>query len=73
MAAKDESGGQFRAATDEKLLEAYRLLAGKEGVFRVDRTFFTAYQLPRGDRAVHAVPPETGGQIAENDEFLGAE
>lgn len=33
MAAKDESGGQFRAATDEKLLEAYRLLAGKEGVF----------------------------------------
>jgi len=33
MAAKDESGGQFRAATDEKLLEAYRLLAGREGVF----------------------------------------
>lgn len=33
VAAKDESGGQFRAATDEKLLEAYRLVAGKEGVF----------------------------------------
>ncbi|WP_291015782.1 threonine synthase [Gordonia sp. (in: high G+C Gram-positive bacteria)] len=33
VAAKDESNGQFRAATDEKLLEAYRLVAGKEGVF----------------------------------------
>ncbi|MFT3714741.1 MAG: threonine synthase [Gordonia sp. (in: high G+C Gram-positive bacteria)] len=33
VAAKEESSGQFRAATDEKLLEAYRLIAGKEGVF----------------------------------------
>ncbi|MFT4125295.1 MAG: threonine synthase [Gordonia sp. (in: high G+C Gram-positive bacteria)] len=33
IAAKDESGGQFRAATDEKLLAAYRLVAGREGVF----------------------------------------
>ncbi|MFW0790902.1 threonine synthase [Gordonia sp. CPCC 205333] len=33
VAAKDESGGQFRAATDEELLEAYRLVAGKDGVF----------------------------------------
>ncbi|MFT3899621.1 MAG: threonine synthase [Gordonia sp. (in: high G+C Gram-positive bacteria)] len=33
VAAKDESGGMFRAATDEKLLEAYRLVAGKDGVF----------------------------------------
>ncbi|GED97430.1 threonine synthase [Gordonia crocea] len=33
VAAKDESGGQFRAATDEKLLEAYRLVAGRDGVF----------------------------------------
>ena len=33
VAAKEESEGQFRAATDEKLLEAYRLLAGKVGVF----------------------------------------
>ncbi|GAB16914.1 threonine synthase [Gordonia effusa NBRC 100432] len=33
VAAKDESGGQFRAATDEKLLEAYRLIAGRDGVF----------------------------------------
>ncbi|MFZ2512775.1 MAG: threonine synthase [Gordonia sp. (in: high G+C Gram-positive bacteria)] len=33
VAAKDESNGMFRAATDEKLLEAYRLLAGKVGVF----------------------------------------
>ena len=33
VAAKDESGGVFRAATDEKLLEAYRLVAGREGVF----------------------------------------
>lgn len=33
VAAKDASGGQFRAATDEKLLEAYRIIAGREGVF----------------------------------------
>ena len=33
VAAKEESGGQFRAATDEELLDAYRLVAGKEGVF----------------------------------------
>ncbi|ORM26059.1 threonine synthase [Williamsia sp. 1135] len=33
IAAKDESGGKFLAATDEKLLEAYRLIAGREGVF----------------------------------------
>ncbi|GAA3047894.1 threonine synthase [Gordonia defluvii] len=33
VAAKEESGGQFRAATDEKLLEAYRLVAGRDGVF----------------------------------------
>ncbi|QRP47443.1 threonine synthase [Amycolatopsis sp. FDAARGOS 1241] len=31
--AKDESGGLFEAITDEKILEAYRLLAGREGVF----------------------------------------
>jgi threonine synthase len=33
VAAKEESGGQFRAATDEKLLEAYHLIARTEGVF----------------------------------------
>ncbi|MBS4104238.1 pyridoxal-phosphate dependent enzyme, partial [Tsukamurella paurometabola] len=33
VAAKDESNGEFRAATDEKLLEAYRLVAQTEGVF----------------------------------------
>ena len=33
VAAKEESGGMFRAATDEKLLEAYRLVAGRDGVF----------------------------------------
>jgi threonine synthase len=31
--AKDESNGLFEAVTDEKILEAYRLLAGREGVF----------------------------------------
>ncbi|MBF6438896.1 threonine synthase [Nocardia cyriacigeorgica] len=31
--AKDESGGAFRAATDEEILEAYRLVAATEGVF----------------------------------------
>ncbi len=33
VAAKEESNGAFRAATDEKILEAYRLIAATEGVF----------------------------------------
>ena len=33
MAAKEESGGDFRAQTDEQILEAYRLIAGREGIF----------------------------------------
>jgi threonine synthase len=33
MAAKNESNGVFRAATDEELLAAYRLVAAREGVF----------------------------------------
>ncbi len=33
VAARDESDGQFLAATDAKLLEAYAIVAGKEGVF----------------------------------------
>jgi threonine synthase len=31
--ARDESGGLIEAVTDEEILEAYRLLAGKEGLF----------------------------------------
>jgi threonine synthase len=31
--AKEGSNGLFEAVTDEKILEAYRLLAGREGVF----------------------------------------
>jgi len=31
--AKNASGGLFEAVTDERILAAYRLLAGKEGVF----------------------------------------
>ncbi|GGM34970.1 threonine synthase [Longimycelium tulufanense] len=33
VAARDESGGLFDAVTDEQILAAYRLLAGREGVF----------------------------------------
>ncbi|MGU3434855.1 threonine synthase [Actinomycetes bacterium M1A6_2h] len=33
MTAKEESGGAFRAATDDEILEAYRLLASSEGVY----------------------------------------
>jgi threonine synthase len=33
VAARDESGGLFEAVTDERILHAYRLLAGQEGVF----------------------------------------
>ena len=32
-AARDESGGVIEAVTDDQILEAYRLLAGKEGLF----------------------------------------
>ncbi len=31
--ARDESGGEVNAVTDEEILEAYRMLAGLEGVF----------------------------------------
>jgi threonine synthase len=31
--ARDESGGLIQAVSDEEILEAYRLLAGKEGLF----------------------------------------
>ncbi|PKV94804.1 threonine synthase [Amycolatopsis echigonensis] len=33
VSARDESDGLFEAITDEKILEAYRLLARREGVF----------------------------------------
>ena len=33
VTAKEESGGAFRAATDEEILEAYHLVAAREGVF----------------------------------------
>jgi threonine synthase len=31
--ARDESGGLIEAVSDDEILEAYRLLAGKEGLF----------------------------------------
>ena len=33
VAARDESGGVIDAVTDEEILNAYKILAGKEGVF----------------------------------------
>ena len=33
MEAKEQSGGAFRAATDDEILATYRLVAAKEGVF----------------------------------------
>ncbi len=33
IAARDESGGRIEAVTDDEILDAYRLLASKEGVF----------------------------------------
>jgi threonine synthase len=62
--AKDESNGLFEAVTDEKILEAYRLLAGREGVFvepasatSVAGLLATAAdgRLPRGSRVVCTV------------------
>ncbi|OXM67835.1 threonine synthase [Amycolatopsis vastitatis] len=62
--AKEESGGLFDAVTDEKILEAYRLLAAREGVFvepasatSVAGLLATAAdgRLPRGSRVVCTV------------------
>ncbi len=62
--AKDASDGLFEAVTDEKILEAYRLLAGREGVFvepasatSVAGLLATAAdgRLPRGSRVVCTV------------------
>ena len=33
LAATHDSGGQMRAVTDDEILEAYRMVAGKEGIF----------------------------------------
>jgi len=33
LAARDESGGRIEAVTDAEILEAYRLVAAKEGIF----------------------------------------
>ncbi|MCR6481796.1 threonine synthase [Amycolatopsis sp. OK19-0408] len=64
VAAKDASEGLFEAVTDEKILEAYRLLAGREGVFvepasatSVAGLLATAAdgRLPRGSRVVCTV------------------
>ena len=33
LKARDESGGVIDAVTDERILDAYRLLAGREGIF----------------------------------------
>lgn len=33
VAARDQSGGRIEAVTDEEILDAYRLLASREGVF----------------------------------------
>lgn len=33
VAARDESGGRIEAVTDDEILDAYRFLAGREGVF----------------------------------------
>jgi len=33
IAARDESGGRIEAVTDDEILDAYRLLASREGVF----------------------------------------
>lgn len=33
IAARDASQGQFNAVTDDEILEAYRILAGEEGIF----------------------------------------
>jgi threonine synthase len=33
IAARDESGGSIEAVTDDEILEAYRRLAGQEGIF----------------------------------------
>lgn len=33
LGARDESGGSITSVTDEKILEAYKMIAGKDGIF----------------------------------------
>ncbi|MEO7196291.1 MAG: threonine synthase [Pseudonocardiaceae bacterium] len=76
MRAKEESGGLFEAVTDEQILSAYRLLAGREGVF-VEPSSATAVagmllvagdgRLPRGCLVVCTV---TGHGLKDPDTAL---
>ncbi|MGH3821664.1 MAG: threonine synthase [Pseudonocardiaceae bacterium] len=76
MRAREESGGLFEAITDEQILAAYRLLAGREGVF-VEPASATAVagllllaedgRLPRGSLVVCTV---TGHGLKDPDTAL---
>ncbi len=76
MRARSESGGLFEAVTDEQILTAYRLLAGREGVF-VEPASATAVagllrvaddgRLPRGCLVVCTV---TGHGLKDPDTAL---
>ena len=76
MQARNESGGLFEALTDEQILAAYRLLAGREGVF-VEPASATAVagmlrladegRLPRGCLVVCTV---TGHGLKDPDTAL---
>ena len=64
IAARDESGGLIDAVTDEEILQAYRLVASKEGVFVEPSSaagiaglikYFNAGKLPRNKKIVITV------------------
>ncbi|MDQ3579809.1 MAG: pyridoxal-phosphate dependent enzyme, partial [Actinomycetota bacterium] len=76
VAARDESGGLFDAVSDELILDAYRLLAQREGVFvepssatSVAGLLITAAdgRLPRGSVVVCTV---TGHGLKDPDTAL---
>jgi threonine synthase len=70
--ARDESGGLIEAVTDEEILEAYRLLAGKEGLFVEPASAASVaglLKLSRGGRARggRAVAILTGNGLKDPD------
>ncbi len=61
--AARESGGAFWAVTDEEMLEAYRLLAGLEGVFAEPASCASVAGLIKLSRAGYFEGADAGGRV----------
>jgi len=82
VAARDESGGEINAVSDEEILEAYRLLAQEEGIFAEPASAAAVAGLLKYSRN-HPARPElvegtvvcviTGHGLKDPDTALGIE